>query len=477
MKHRKLFSVLAALVLAFAAFGAVGAQDMMTPQVTVSDQVVNGNTVLIDSATSAGEGWLVVHADNGEGAPGPVIGQTDLNPGENTNFTVEIDTAAATSTLFAMLHEDTGEVGTYEFGSVEGADGPVSVDGSVVTPSFTAEILDANDQFVDGSVMIDSVTLSQDGFVVVHAGDAESFGEVIGFAPVSAGTTTDVTVDLMGDATPFIWPMLHVDTGEAGTYEFGEVEGADGPVAVDGTVATFPISTVPNLRAGAQTTLPGDSMMMDDMAPTFVADSVLSDGPGFVVVHAAANAEDGGFTFGEVIGFTAVEDGLTEDVVVELDGTPTPILFPMLHVDTGEVGTYEFGTVEGADGPVVVDGEVETFPVAAAPSIEYDGMLDGDVITVEQAVIDAPGWLVIHADNGEGAPGPVIGQAQIGTGVNNDVAVTIDEMALTDVVFPMLHYDTNEAGVYEFGSVDGADAPVAVNGNVVTAALAPTPAE
>jgi plastocyanin len=37
----------------------------------------------------------------------------------------------------------------------------------------------------------------------------------------------------------------------------------------------------------------------------------------------------------------------------------------MLHVDTGEVGTYEFGTVEGADTPVTVDGEVLVFPIDA----------------------------------------------------------------------------------------------------------------
>jgi hypothetical protein len=28
----------------------------------------------------------------------------------------------------------------------------------------------------------------------------------------------------------------------------------------------------------------------------------------------------------------------------------------MLHYDTGEAGVYEFGTVEGVDGPVVFGG-------------------------------------------------------------------------------------------------------------------------
>jgi len=466
--------LLSMLVAILATLVGVVSADHFNPQVIVNDQVSTDGTVTIEQVNSAAEGFLVVHADNGEGSFGAVIGQTALHPGANYNVVVDIDTSMATSTLYAMLHEDTGEIGVYEFGEVEGADGPVAVDGDVVTPTFTAEIVDASDQMVDGSVMIDAVTLSQDGFVVIHAGDAESFGEVIGFAPVSAGTTTDVTVELMGDATSVIWPMLHVDTGEAGEYEFGEVEGADGPVAIDGAVATMPIWTVPHMRISDQIVLHGDSMeMMDDMASTVTFDSVLSDGPGWAVVHVAANADDGGLTFGQVIGVAPLEDGLNEDVVVELDGTATPILFPMLHVDTGVEGEYEFGTVEGADAPVVVDGNVEVTSINAAPTITYDGTLDGTTLTVAGAVIDAPGWLVIHADNGEGAPGAVIGQAQIGTGANMNIAIELDEDGITDTLFPMLHYDTNEAGEYEFGSVDGADAPVAVNGNVVTAALVP----
>ena len=146
----------------------------------------------------------------------------------------------------------------------------------------------------------------------------------------------------------------------------------------------------------------------------------------------------------------------------------------MLHVDTGVAGEYEFGTVEGADGPVVVDGNVVTYPIAAAPSIVYDGMLDGTTLWMEQAVIDAPGWLVIHADNGEGSFGAVIGQAQVYPGVNTQIPITLTEESMTEALYPMLHYDTGEAGEYEFGSVDGADLPVTVNGNVVFAPMNPT---
>ncbi|MEO0561555.1 MAG: hypothetical protein AAF125_05555, partial [Chloroflexota bacterium] len=176
---KSLFFVVGAVFTALFAL-SVGAQDMMTPSVTVADQVSTDGTVTIAEVVSEGPGFIVIHAQ-ADGSIGPVIGNTAVSNGMNNNVVVDIDTAAATSTLYAMLHTDTGEIGVYEFGQVEGADGPVAVDGAVVTPPFTAEILDASDQFVDGTVTIDAVTISQDGFVVIHEGDAESFGPVIGF--------------------------------------------------------------------------------------------------------------------------------------------------------------------------------------------------------------------------------------------------------------------------------------------------------
>ncbi len=463
------FAVLALLL----AVAPIFAQDMMTPSVTVNDQLSLDGTVTIESVASTSPGWIVIHADNGEGAPGAVIGQSQVNQGMSQNVSVAIDTSAATATLFAMLHEDTGELGVYEFGMVEGADGPVSVDGAVVTPPFNVELVRAYDQFVaeDGTINIASVTTQQNGFVVVHADNGEGApGPVIGFAPVTAGQNTDVAVELDSEGvTDVVFPMLHVDTGEAGTYEFGQVEGADGPVVIDGNVATFPITVgTPAMRVPDQIVIGSDATMDMNPNPSLTATQVLSEGPGWLVVHA-----DGGGQPGAVLGFAAVEDGTNTNVVVELDSEGvTPVLYPMLHVDTGEMGAYEFGEVEGADGPVMVDDSVLTFPINAAPSITYEGSLDGNTLTVANAVIDVAGWLVIHADNG-GTPGAVLGYAPLVPGANHDVTVTLDEAGMTETVFPMLHYDTGELGVYEFGQVEGADGPVIVDGNVVTGPLTP----
>jgi hypothetical protein len=267
----------------------------------------------------------------------------------------------------------------------------------------------------------------------------------------------EVSIDTT-QATPVLFAMLHTDTGEVGEYEFGAVEGADGPVQdASGNVITpsFNVNVV-NMSDQRVTAL-----------GTVVAASVTAAVDGFLVIHTEA---DGGP--GPVAGFAPVRAGTNLNVEVSLDPSVlTPRLWPMLHVDTGEAGVYEFGTVEGADLPVSdANGDVVTFGIDAAPAITFAGELGADSLMVERALIDKPGWLAIHANN-EGAPGPVIGNAPLRPGANQNMVVALDPAAAGDLVFPMLHYDTNSNGIYEFGSVEGADGPVFVAGNVAVGPL------
>jgi hypothetical protein len=98
--------------------------------------------------------------------------------------------------------------------------------------------------------------------------------------------------------------------------------------------------------------------------------------------------------------------------------------------------------------------------------------MDGSALVVDGALIDQSGWLVIH-DGNAGAPGPVLGYTAIHPGFNGHVAVEIMGEMSSDTVFPMLHYDTGEAGIYEFGTVEGADSPVKVGDAVVVGPLTP----
>lgn len=114
--------------------------------------------------------------------------------------------------------------------------------GVAVAQEEATGSISASDQSGDGStVLVDEVTIEgADGFVVVHLDDGGAPGEVLGHAEISEGTSTDVTVTLDSPLTEDVtlWPMLHFDAGEVGTYEF---PGPDGPVTVDGDVVMVPI--------------------------------------------------------------------------------------------------------------------------------------------------------------------------------------------------------------------------------------------
>src|SRR5262249_54009637 len=145
--------------------------------------------------------------------------------------------------------------------------------------------------------------------------------------------------------------------------------------------------------------------------------SVLSKGPGWIVIHADNNGAPG-----PVLGYTAVTAGINNDVAVTLHkgGTTavTPVVSPMLHVDDHTAGTYEFGTVD-APGAAVKDssGKIVMLPINVAPTLVMNSQnLQDGKLTIKEALIDAPGWVAIHSNN-NGAPGPVIADYPLLTGV------------------------------------------------------------
>ena len=91
-----------------------------------------------------------------------------------------------------------------------------------------------SDQESDGaSVVVDEAVLPEGGYVVIHASDDGSPGEVLGHSSfLPSGTSTDVTVDLdspISESQELI-AMAHTDDGDE-EYEFPD---ADGPYTTDG---------------------------------------------------------------------------------------------------------------------------------------------------------------------------------------------------------------------------------------------------
>ncbi len=449
---RKVLFVLLVLVIALALAIVVSGQDA-APSITTGDQVILDGTVNIASVTSEGPGFVVIYNDSGRGSPAVPIGNAAVGAGASENVAVEIDPLLATPTLFAQLHEESGDEG---FDRTGGADAIVTADDEPVRASFDAPLISAGDQLVaDNTMTIDTAVMGDSGWLVIHSDNQGAPGPVIGQTLLEPGRARNVTVELAAEGqTPVLWPMLHVDTGAVGEYEFGTVEGADSPVVVNGVVAVLPILTTPGMKVA-------DQIVTD----TVTADSVLCEGPCFLVIHQEQNGGPG-----PVAGASdPLPAGLNTDVVVSIDpGLLTANLWPMLHEDTGAEGVYEFGTVAGADAPVSVDGQVVTFSIQAAPSIEMANQpVVDNTVTAESVLSARPGWLVIHAEQ-DGGPGPAAGYSAVPRGVSTNVVVELDPALVTPRLWPMLHADTVNMGEYEFGALAGADFPIRVNGQVVT---------
>ena len=110
------------------------------PSVEVEDQQIVNDQVTVKKVVSPGPGWIVIHAD-AEGSPGAILGKTAVSHGTNTDVKVTLAAEGRTDIMYAMLHADNGTRGTFDFPN--GDDKPVTVNGSIVTPSFN--ILSEND--------------------------------------------------------------------------------------------------------------------------------------------------------------------------------------------------------------------------------------------------------------------------------------------------------------------------------------------
>ncbi|MBI5959461.1 MAG: cupredoxin domain-containing protein [Chloroflexi bacterium] len=322
----------------------VGAQDFGAAFV-VFDQVSVNGMVNFESVTLDQPGWLVIHADDGAGAPGNTLGTLYMESGTYPDVWVPIDMTLATPLVFAMIHKDDNEIGTFEFGAKDGADAPVEVNGEPVMASFNIAAIQVYDQLItSGQFAISSVTSPQNGWLAIHADESGTPGEVLGYTAVNDGTTADLSVTLSDAVTPIVWPVLHADTGIAGEFEFGTVEGADEAISVGNQNAALPIWTAPHVRVYDQPLGTSNELWFSQ---------VLLDQSGWLVIH----ADDGGAP-GEVLGYSSVLPvGLSTGVVVVIEpSTIGNTVWAMLHYDTGTAATYEFGEVDGADMPVLDAG-------------------------------------------------------------------------------------------------------------------------
>ena len=231
-------------------------------------------------------------------------------------------------------------------------------------PATQTGTVDAADQaIVDGSITVASITAGQDGWIVAHLDENGAPGKVIGETAVKSGDSKDVKIKLSEDvpAGGKLWPMLHIDAGTIGTYEF---PGPDAPVVVNGNVVMKQITVTAPAAPPAQAK---DAVDVSDQAlknGSITVANVTATVDGWIVAHVDENGAPG-----KVIGQTAVKAGENKNVVIKLSENVAAgsKLWPMLHIDAGTKGTYEF---PGPDAPVSVNGNIvmKQITVTAAPT-------------------------------------------------------------------------------------------------------------
>jgi len=232
----------------------------------------DGTTVTVDRVDLNQGGFVTIHdASVGAGAVFDSVRGTSayLEAGVHEDVTIELDEPLTdTEQLVAMPHRDTNDNEAYEFVDSEGdADGPfLTGDDAPVTAGASAQVtafVDATAQDTDGdTVVVDSVTLHDGGFVTVHdssLADGAVFDSIRGTsAYLGPGTHTDVEIALDDPLTEddTVFAMAHRDTNGNEAYDFPGSDGAeDGPYAA----ASGPV------MSSADLTVEGGDRMDDQM--------------------------------------------------------------------------------------------------------------------------------------------------------------------------------------------------------------------
>ncbi|WP_049903089.1 DUF7282 domain-containing protein [Halococcus agarilyticus] len=232
--------------------------------------------------------------------------------------------------------------------------------------------LSADAQYAEnGTVVIESLFTATGGFLVLHADDGGEPGAPIGHAPIEYGYETGLAVNVSDDAwrdwngSKTVWAVLHLDDGD-GAFEPAD----DEPVPAFGGNAKQ--SFVVGKRASGQASVVASGFGSQPTNGSVTVERVALGRDGAVVVRSDQDGEPGA-----VVGRTALDAGVHENVTVDLD--------PSYYRDRDS----RFGlwaTVAERDSPIVVDGA----PVASEFTVRKAGDEPGAGATTTTATSARP---------------------------------------------------------------------------------------
>jgi len=99
-------------------------------------------------------------------------------------------------------------------------------------------------------------------------------------------------------------------------------------------------------------------------------------------------------------------------------------------------GTPSVSDKEPGSSAIVVEG---------GNAVNVESQQGGDTIAIDLAVLEKPGFVVIHKATKENTPGEIVGHSEIlAKGQSKDIVIEVDPVAVKgDSYFAMLHEDTD----------------------------------
>ncbi len=283
------------------------------------------------------------------------------------------------------------------------------VDPEQLPPATGPAALVFDDQLVDGSaVVVASVTLPSDGFVVLQADAAGSPGEVIGVSEViGRGSVSEVAVPLFLplEEGALLHASLHVDMDQDGRFLYEPPDSFVDLPATSGDGAVVTASAEVGLLAPlgpAAVTLADQRTDGEEV----VVGEVTLPAPGFVALQAEVDGVPG-----VVLGLSGLlPEGTTSAVAIPL-GEPAAgvqTIFAVAYVDRdgdGVAGIADAGSpdevAEAFDGgPARASAEITVVLLAPAELEVEDQEGDGTAVVVASVTLPSPGFVEVRADSG-----------------------------------------------------------------------------
>ena len=304
------------------------------PEIVVTNQVITEDgRFLIDDVYATDPGWLLVYSDE-NGTTGSLLGFAQVETGHNEAVPMQIPWREATNQLHALLAMDNGRVGLYDADE----DLPILIAGNPVMASFAVnlppDIFVLDQPILDGKVVIERITLREQGWVVVHPDDGGQLGLIVGFAFLEAGVNEHIIVDLLtNNVTPQMYVKVHEDTNRIDEFDYPD---GDNPLFVDGRV--FPPEP---FRTDANNYL----ITQDQVAGTAVTiPLVVVQANSWLAIYDNDQQTD-------PLGIIWLPAGINRDVRVEItSGQAGDMLYATLHADSDTAQQFDFA--DGNDLPL-----------------------------------------------------------------------------------------------------------------------------